>query len=57
VLVPLQHDTAGELGQPMGVKDWKAGECDPQPGRTMPGMVVVEGDYPNLYKRFTRSAR
>jgi nitrate reductase alpha subunit len=57
VLVPLQHDTAGELGQPMGVKDWKAGECDPQPGRTMPGMVVVERDYPNLYKRFTRSAR
>jgi nitrate reductase alpha subunit len=35
------------------VKDWKRGECEPLPGRTMPAMVVVERDYPNVYKRFT----
>ncbi len=53
VLVPLMHDTPGELGQALDVKDWKKGEIDPIPGKTMPGMVVVERDYPNTYKRFT----
>jgi nitrate reductase alpha subunit len=27
------------------VRDWKAGECDPVPGRTMPKIVVQERDY------------
>ncbi len=53
VLVPLQHDSPAELGQAKGVKDWKKGECAPQPGKTMPGLALVERDYPNLYKRFT----
>ena len=53
VLTPIQHDTPGELAQPFDVKDWKRGECDPVPGKTMPQMAVVERDYPNLYKRFT----
>ncbi|HYD67224.1 nitrate reductase subunit alpha [Azospirillum sp.] len=53
VLVPLQHDTANELGQALDVKDWRKGECDLIPGKTAPGMVVVERDYPNLYRRFT----
>ncbi|MGO9985440.1 MAG: nitrate reductase subunit alpha [Rhodomicrobium sp.] len=53
VLVPIQHDTPGELAQPFDVKDWKRGECDPVPGKTMPQIAVVERDYPNLYKRFT----
>jgi nitrate reductase alpha subunit len=53
VLVPLQHDTPGELGQPFEPKDCKKGECEPIPGKTMPGIVVVERDYPNVYKRFT----
>ncbi len=52
VLVPTLHDTPGELAMPE-VKDWKKGECEPIPGKTMPGMVVVERDYPNLYKKFT----
>ncbi|GAA2324247.1 nitrate reductase subunit alpha [Streptomyces cuspidosporus] len=44
--VPLQHDTPDELAQPGGVvRDWKAGECEPVPGRTMPRLVVVERDY------------
>ena len=53
VLTPIQHDSPGELGQAIDVKDWKHGECDPVPGKTMPGMVVVERDFPNVYKRFT----
>ncbi len=53
VLVPILHDTPGELAQSMDVKDWKKGETDPVPGKTMPTVAVVERDYPNLYKRFT----
>ncbi|MCC0056765.1 MAG: nitrate reductase subunit alpha [Rhodobiaceae bacterium] len=53
VLVPILHDTPGELAQPLDVKDWKKGEIDPLPGKTMPAVAVVERDYPNLYKRFT----
>ncbi|MGN6057431.1 MAG: nitrate reductase subunit alpha [Sphingomicrobium sp.] len=53
VLVPLQHDTPGELGQPLDVKDWKKGECDPLPGKTMPAVVTVQRNYPETYKRFT----
>ena len=52
VLVPTLHDSPGELAMPM-VRDWKRGECEPVPGKTMPGMVVVERDYPNLYRKFT----
>ena len=53
VLVPILHDTPGELAQAMDVKDWKKGEVDPIPGKTMPGVALVERDYPNLYKQFT----
>jgi nitrate reductase alpha subunit len=52
VLVPTLHDSPGELAMPE-VRDWKRGECEPVPGKTMPGMVVVERDYPNLYRKFT----
>jgi len=53
VLVPIQHDTAGELAQPFEVKDWKRGECELIPGVTAPQITVVERDYPNIYRRFT----
>ena len=53
VLTPILHDTPGELAQPFDVKDWKKGDIDPVPGKTMPAVAVVERDYPNLYKRFT----
>ena len=47
VAAPLLHDQPDELAQPLGeVRDWKAGECDPIPGRTMPKLMVVERDYP-----------
>jgi len=53
VLIPIQHDTAGELAQPFEVKDWKKRECDLVPGVTAPQIAVVERDYPNTYRRFT----
>jgi nitrate reductase / nitrite oxidoreductase, alpha subunit len=52
VTVPLLHDTPAELAQALDVKDWKRGECEPVPGRTMPTLAVVERDYPNTYRRF-----
>lgn len=53
VTVPQLHDTPGELAQAFDVKDWKKGECELIPGKTAPNMVVVERDYPNIYKKFT----
>jgi nitrate reductase / nitrite oxidoreductase, alpha subunit len=46
VALPQQHDTPSEMAQPGGrVLDWRAGECEPIPGLTMPNIVVVERDY------------
>ncbi|BBL70911.1 nitrate reductase subunit alpha [Methylogaea oryzae] len=53
VTVPILHDTPGELAQPLEVRDWKRGECEPVPGKTLPNIAVVERDYPNVYKMFT----
>ena len=53
VLTPLMHDTPGELGQPFDPKDWRAGECEPVPGKTMPNLTVVERNYNDVYKKFT----
>ncbi|HEU5471055.1 MAG TPA: nitrate reductase subunit alpha [Actinophytocola sp.] len=47
VATPLLHDTSDELATPHGrVRDWKAGECEPVPGLTMPALAVRERDYP-----------
>ncbi|WP_280358349.1 nitrate reductase subunit alpha [Nocardia otitidiscaviarum] len=52
VAVPLQHDSADALAQAGGrVLDWKAGECEPVPGKTMPKLVVVERDYPSVAEK------
>ena len=53
VMLPIQHDSANELAQPFDVKEWKKGEVEPIPGKTMPIVAVVERDYPNIYKQFT----
>ncbi|HWE75662.1 MAG TPA: nitrate reductase subunit alpha [Stellaceae bacterium] len=53
VLTPILHDTPGELAQPFAVADWKHGECEPIPGKTMPSVTVVERDYPQTYAKFT----
>ena len=49
---PLMHDTPDELAQPGGtVRDWKAGECEPVPGVTMPRLVTIERDYPAVAQK------
>ncbi len=52
VAVPLQHDSPDAMAQAGGrVLDWKAGECEPIPGKTMPRLVVVERDYPKVAEK------
>ncbi|PWS35870.1 nitrate reductase subunit alpha [Falsiroseomonas bella] len=53
VLTPLMHDSPAELGQTHVIRDWKKGEVEPIPGKTMPSVTVVERDYPNTFARFT----
>ena len=53
VAVPILHDTAGEIAQPYDTKDWKKGECDAIPGKTMPNFVVVERNYSQIHDKFT----
>ncbi|MGP3919015.1 nitrate reductase subunit alpha [Nonomuraea sp. 10N515B] len=50
--VPLTHDTPDELAQPGGrVRDWKHGECEPVPGKTMPKIITIERDYAAVGER------
>lgn len=48
---PLSHDTSAEIAQP-SIADWKYGEIEPIPGKTMPGFKLVARDYRNLYNQF-----
>lgn len=50
VMLPLQHDTPDELSQPE-VRDWKNGEVDAVPGKTMPKFRVVTRDYTRIYEQ------
>lgn len=52
VLTPLLHDTPGELGQSLNVKDWKEKEIDLIPGKTMPNITIVERHYKNIDSQF-----
>jgi nitrate reductase alpha subunit len=51
VASPLAHDTPAEIAQPE-MKDWKQGEIEAIPGKTMPGLRVVTRDFKNLYNQF-----
>jgi nitrate reductase alpha subunit len=51
VMQPLAHDTPDELAQ-LDVLDWREGECEPVPGKTMPHFSVTERDYSRLYDKF-----
>lgn len=52
VAMPLQHDSADATAQPGGrVLDWKTGECEPIPGKTMPRLVMVDRDYPAIAEK------
>ncbi|MFW6690244.1 nitrate reductase subunit alpha [Streptomyces sp. MAR4 CNX-425] len=54
VATALQHDTPGETAQPGGVApDWRRGDCEPVPGRTMPQLTVVERDYTAVADKMT----
>lgn len=51
VTTPLQHDSPDEIAQTEPL-DWRTGECEPVPGKTMPHLHIVERDYGNLYNKF-----
>lgn len=53
---PLAHDTPDEIAQ-RRILDWRAGECEPIPGQTMPHLRIVTRDYKNLYRRFVSLGR
>ncbi|MEW5755729.1 MAG: nitrate reductase subunit alpha [Pseudomonadota bacterium] len=52
VALPMHHDTPTALAQALGVKDWKRGECEPVPGKTLPMLKVVSRDYANTYRKY-----
>ncbi len=50
VMSPLAHDTINQIAQAYGkVKDWRKGEVEAIPGKTMPNFNVVKRDYPHVY--------
>ncbi len=52
MMAPLLHDTQAELAQPLGkVRDWRTGETDPVPGRTMPRFFLLPRDFSLVYDR------
>ncbi|GAA5160452.1 nitrate reductase subunit alpha [Ornithinimicrobium tianjinense] len=54
VAKPLWHDTPEAMATVHGVvKDWKTGEVEPVPGRTMPVLVPVERDFTQIYAKMT----
>ncbi|MCE1178941.1 MAG: nitrate reductase subunit alpha [Micrococcales bacterium] len=54
VAKPLWHDTPEAMATVHGVvKDWKLGECEPVPGKTLPVLAVTERDYTAVYDKMT----
>ena len=54
VAKPLWHDTPEALATVHGeVKDWRTGEVEPIPGKTMPVLAVAERDYTAIYAKMT----
>ncbi|HOJ75094.1 MAG TPA: nitrate reductase subunit alpha [Phycisphaerae bacterium] len=51
VATPLAHDSAAEIAQPT-MADWRKGEVEPIPGKTMPALKIVTRDYKNLYNQY-----
>ena len=51
VASPLAHDSPAEIAQP-DIADWRRGEVDALPGRTMPALRVVSRDYAGIYRQF-----
>jgi nitrate reductase alpha subunit len=54
VAKPLWHDTPEAMATEHGVvRDWRTGEVDPIPGKTLPVLVPVERDYTAVYEKMT----
>ncbi len=54
VAKPLWHDTPEAMATPHGVvADWRTGEVEPVPGRTLPALVVLERDYAAVHEKMT----
>ncbi|WP_435921843.1 nitrate reductase subunit alpha [Paenibacillus sp. DYY-L-2] len=50
MMTPLGHDSPDEVAQVHGkIKDWRKGEVEAIPGKTMPHFMFVKRDYPNVY--------
>ncbi len=49
IMQPLAHDTVDELAQPTVEGDWRTGEIEAIPGKTMPKFKLVKRDYSKLY--------
>jgi nitrate reductase alpha subunit len=57
VLTPILHDTPMEIAQALDVKDWKKGEVEPIPGKTMPQSPWSSATIPTSTSASPRSAR
>ncbi len=54
VAKPLWHDTPEAMASEHGVvRDWKTGEVEPIPGKTMPVLAVAERDYTAVFEKMT----
>ncbi|WP_277452178.1 nitrate reductase subunit alpha [Janibacter sp. DB-40] len=54
VAKPLWHDTPEAMSAVHGrVLDWKHGDCEPVPGKTMPTIAAVERDYTAVHAKMT----
>jgi nitrate reductase alpha subunit len=54
VAKPLWHDTPEAMATEHGVvKDWRTGEVEPVPGKTMPVIAVAERDYTAIHEKMT----
>ena len=55
VLTPIQHDLPGEIAQALDVKEWKKGEVEPIPGKTMPADCCHRARLPERLQAFHRA--
>jgi nitrate reductase / nitrite oxidoreductase, alpha subunit len=54
VATALLHDTPAETAQAGGVvRDWRTGDAEPVPGRTMPALAVIERDFGAIADKMT----
>jgi nitrate reductase alpha subunit len=51
VATPLAHDSAAEIAQP-SIKNWIDGEIEATPGKTMPGLAIMNRDYKNVFNQY-----